>query len=56
MLFISFKLGASIYASNVGAPMFVGLSGTAAASGLAVVIYEWHVSYKDFIYTLVDFK
>ena len=24
--------------------MFIGLSGTAAASGLAVVIYEWHVS------------
>ncbi|XP_060581833.1 sodium/glucose cotransporter 4-like [Ruditapes philippinarum] len=38
-------LGASIYASNVGAPMFVGLSGTAAASGLAVVIYEWHAVY-----------
>ena len=23
--------------------MFIGLAGTAAASGLAVTIYEWHV-------------
>ncbi|KAL5007608.1 hypothetical protein ScPMuIL_016414 [Solemya velum] len=35
-------IGASIFASNVGAPMFIGLAGTAAASGFAVVIYEWH--------------
>ncbi|XP_045202821.1 sodium/glucose cotransporter 4-like [Mercenaria mercenaria] len=40
-----FPLGASVYASNVGAPMFVGLSGTAAASGIAVTIYEWHAVY-----------
>lgn len=38
-----FKVGASIYASNIGAPMFIGLAGTGAASGLAVTIYEWHV-------------
>jgi hypothetical protein len=25
--------------------MFIGLAGTGAASGLAVTIYEWHVSY-----------
>ncbi|KAK3083218.1 hypothetical protein FSP39_017129 [Pinctada imbricata] len=35
-------VGASIYASNIGAPMFIGLAGTGAASGLAVTIYEWH--------------
>lgn len=35
-------IGASIYASNIGAPMFIGLAGTAAASGFAVAIYEWH--------------
>ncbi|KAL5019697.1 hypothetical protein ScPMuIL_002589 [Solemya velum] len=34
-------IGASIYASNIGAPMFIGLAGTAAASGFAVTIYEW---------------
>ena len=39
------KVGASIYASNIGAPMFIGLAGTAAASGLAVTIYEWIVSH-----------
>nr|XP_022321247.1 sodium/glucose cotransporter 4-like isoform X2 [Crassostrea virginica] len=35
-------IGASIYASNIGAPMFIGLAGTAAGSGIAVTIYEWH--------------
>ncbi|KAK3099728.1 hypothetical protein FSP39_008619 [Pinctada imbricata] len=35
-------IGASIYASNIGAPMFIGLAGSAAASGIAVTIYEWH--------------
>lgn len=37
-----FPVGASIFASNVGAPMFIGLAGTAAASGIACAIYEWH--------------
>ena len=41
--YVFFKIGASIYASNIGAPMFIGLAGTAAASGFAVAIYEWHV-------------
>ncbi|XP_062576317.1 sodium/glucose cotransporter 4-like [Saccostrea cucullata] len=35
-------IGASIYASNIGAPMFIGLAGSAAGSGIAVTIYEWH--------------
>ncbi|CAG5120820.1 unnamed protein product, partial [Candidula unifasciata] len=38
-------VGASIFASNVGAPMFIGLAGTAAASGFACAIYEWHAIY-----------
>ena len=33
-----------MFASNVGAPMFVGLAGSAAAGGIAVTIFEWHVS------------
>ena len=37
------QVGASIFASNVGAPMFIGLAGQAAASGFAVAVYEWHV-------------
>ncbi|XP_046576223.1 sodium/glucose cotransporter 4-like [Haliotis rubra] len=35
-------IGASIFASNIGAPIFVGLSGTAAASGVGGMIFEWH--------------
>ncbi|XP_025113902.1 sodium/glucose cotransporter 4-like [Pomacea canaliculata] len=35
-------IGASIFASNIGAPMFVGLAGTASASGIGGMIYEWH--------------
>nr|WLN44353.1 AAT13 [Sinonovacula rivularis] len=35
-------IGASIYASNVGSQLFIALTGTAAASGFAVAIYEWH--------------
>ena len=29
--------------------MFIGLAGTAAASGIACAIYEWHVSRADVI-------
>ncbi|KAK7496973.1 hypothetical protein BaRGS_00011709, partial [Batillaria attramentaria] len=36
-----FPVGASIFASNIGAPYFVGLAGTAAASGIAGIIFEW---------------
>ncbi|ESP05037.1 hypothetical protein LOTGIDRAFT_185010 [Lottia gigantea] len=35
-------VGASIFATNFGSHFFVGMAGTAAASGLGVVIYEWH--------------
>ncbi|KAH9507886.1 Sodium/nucleoside cotransporter [Bulinus truncatus] len=38
-------VGASIFASNVGAPMFIGLAGTAAANGFSCAIYEWHAIY-----------
>lgn len=48
-IFFKFQVGASIFASNVGAPMFIGLAGTAAASGFAVAIYEWHVSVFVFL-------
>ena len=43
------QIGASIYASNIGAPMFIGLAGTAAASGFSVTIYEWHVRIYLFV-------
>ncbi|ESO03118.1 hypothetical protein HELRODRAFT_174006 [Helobdella robusta] len=36
-------LAGSIFASNMGAPNVVGLSGSAAASGFAPVMFEWQV-------------
>ncbi|XP_064617111.1 sodium/myo-inositol cotransporter 2-like [Liolophura sinensis] len=36
-----FPVGASLFASNIGSEHFVGLAGTGAASGIAIVIYEW---------------
>jgi sodium/glucose cotransporter 9 len=38
-------LAGSIYASNIGASMFVGLAGSAAAFGYAPVMFEWHATY-----------
>ncbi|KAL8612777.1 hypothetical protein ACOMHN_033447 [Nucella lapillus] len=35
-------IGASVFATNVGSHFFIGMAGQAAASGVAVVIYEWH--------------
>ena len=40
-------MGGSIFAANIGAPMFIGLAGTAAANGFAPVMFEWHVSQND---------
>ncbi|ELU03811.1 hypothetical protein CAPTEDRAFT_199257 [Capitella teleta] len=34
-------VGASLYASNIGSEHFIGLAGTGAASGLAIIMYEW---------------
>ncbi|XP_064609332.1 sodium/glucose cotransporter 4-like [Liolophura sinensis] len=38
-----FPIGASLYASNIGAHMFVGIPASGAESGMAILIYEWHV-------------
>ena len=35
-------VGASLLASNIGSEHFVGLAGTAAASGIAVYMFELH--------------
>nr|KAG5689688.1 hypothetical protein BaRGS_006313 [Batillaria attramentaria] len=35
-------IGASIFATNFGSHFFIGMAGQAAASGIGVVIYEWH--------------
>ncbi|XP_041368703.1 sodium/glucose cotransporter 4-like isoform X2 [Gigantopelta aegis] len=42
VLIVGIWIGASIFASNIGAPIFVGLAGTAAASGIGGMIFEWH--------------
>ena len=34
-------VGATLFSSNIGAEHFVGLSGSAAKSGMAVGSYEW---------------
>lgn len=40
----SLQVGASIFSSNIGSEHFLGLAGTGAASGIAIVLYEWNVS------------
>ena len=39
-----FQVGASLFSSNIGSEHFVGLAGTGAAGGIAIVLYEWAVS------------
>ena len=36
-------MGASLFASNIGSEHFIGLSGTGAASGIAVGAFEFNV-------------
>lgn len=37
------QVGASLFASNVGSGHFMGLAGSAAASGIGPTAYEWNV-------------
>lgn len=43
---ISLKIGASLFASNIGSEHFVGLAGSGAASGIAVANFELGVSFR----------
>ena len=38
-------VGLSLFVSNIGSEHLVGLSGSAAASGVAVGFFEWHASF-----------
>lgn len=38
------KVGASLFASNIGSGHFIGLAGSGAAAGIAAIAYEWNVS------------
>ncbi len=43
LVFHFMQVGASVFASNIGSHHFVGLAGTGAASGYAIVLFEWLV-------------
>jgi len=38
-------IAGSLYATNIGAPSFVGMAGSAAGVGFAPVMFEWHATY-----------
>lgn len=40
------KVGASLFASNIGSGHFIGLAGSGAAAGIAAIAYEWNVSLR----------
>ena len=42
-----FQIGMSLFASNIGSVNFVGIAGSGAASGTAVVMFEWNVSHPS---------
>ena len=37
------QIAGSIFATNMGAPTLVGLAGSAADTGFAPIMFEWHV-------------
>lgn len=43
---IDVKVGASLFASNIGSGHFIGLAGSGAAAGISAISYEWNVSQK----------
>ncbi len=53
------KIGASTWATTIGASMFIGLAGSAAATGMGVVMFEWHVSSqsneKEVLFSMVAY-
>lgn len=38
-----FKVGPSLFVSNIGSEHFIGLAGSGAATGIGVGSYEWQV-------------
>ena len=51
-----FQVGLSLYVSNIGSSSFIGLAGTASASGYAVIAYEFHVRFHDFCFSILMFR
>lgn len=50
------QIGASLFSSNIGSEHFIGLAGSGAASGIAVVAFEWGVRYEIFQISMPSFK
>lgn len=47
-------VGGSLFASNMGGTHFVGIAGDGAATGIAVVAYEWQVLIIWYFYVFGD--
>ena len=47
VFFFFFQIGFSLFASNIGSEHFIGLAGSGASSGIAVVAFEWGVSVNN---------
>lgn len=43
------KVGASLFASNIGSEHFIGLAGSGAAEGIAVGAFEFNACFVRFI-------
>lgn len=43
---LCFKIGLSLYVSNIGSATFIGVAGTASLSGYSVISYEFTVSHS----------
>ena len=52
-LFSLFKVGASLFVSNIGSEHFIGLSGSGAAGGIGVGAWEFNVSSSNELATTV---
>ena len=43
------KVGASLFASNIGSGHFIGLAGSGASTGIGVAVFEFSVSVASII-------
>ena len=44
-----FKIAASLFSSDIGSGHFIGVSGAAAASGIAVANFEFNVTFTSLV-------
>ena len=48
-------MGASLFASNIGSGHFIGLAGTAAATGIGIAAFELSVSLWKYWFQIFGF-